>query len=193
MGYICGSCDFFDAEAARGATCPSCGGGMRDPCPTAIATLERPEEGDWKDPYVFGYEEVEAPWSFRYAQIGIGISTYSFVWCWGRRIVTLLLSPSLSDMPKHKAQLVLSVVILIINCVAALAGGAAAGFWVRNWIPQGLGVAFGAIALPLIVTLIFPPPSWAGFCLTLAVTSVLAVVGAFLGHWLVKPTRIVHS
>ncbi|MBI3840175.1 MAG: hypothetical protein HY288_19815 [Planctomycetia bacterium] len=197
MPYVCGRCDFFDVEGARGSACPSCGGDMRftmlDPRATATATLDEPTQPAWQDAFAYGYEEIEAPWSFRYAQIGVGISTYSFVWCWGRRIVTLFIGAPLSGSRPEKTQFALGVGILVMNCLAALAGGAAAGFWARNWIPQGLGVAAGAIGIPLVFALIFPPGSWPLFSITLAATSALAAAGAFLGHLLVKPTRIAKS
>jgi hypothetical protein len=41
--------------------------------------------------------------------------------------------------------------------------------------------------------MIFVPESWPLFCVTLAATSVLTMVGAFLGHFVVKPTRIAIS
>jgi len=166
---------------------------LLDPRATATATLEPPAEPAWHDPFINGYEEIEAPWSFRYAQIGIGISTYSSVWCWGRRILMFVMGVPFVGPPPEKTRVALVAGILIMNGLAALAGGGMAGFWARNWIPQGLGVAAGAIAIPLAMALIIPPDSWPLFGITCAITSTLAVVGAFLGHWLVKPTRIVHS
>jgi hypothetical protein len=164
---------------------------MLDPRATATATLGPPTKSAWHDPLAFGFEEIEAPWSFRYAQIGIGVSTYSFVWCWGRRILMFAMGVPLIGPPPEKTRVALIGGILAMNCLAALAGGGVAGFWARNWIPQGLGVAAGAIAIPLAVALLFPPDSWPLFGITVAATSTLAVAGAFLGHWLVKPTRIV--
>jgi hypothetical protein len=171
-------------------TCPTCGGGMRftmlgpGSTATATATLPTPVQAvkpEWHDPYKYGYEEIEAPWSFRYAQIGIGISSYFFI---SRLAVPVILLPlifALSDKPPKQAAL------------AALGGGAVAGFWARNWIPQGLGVAAGVLFIPLIIMLAFTPDNWPRFCITLGLTSVMTIVGAYLGHLLVKPTRIPKS
>lgn len=197
MPYTCSHCDFFDTEGAHKSTCPSCGGRMRmtmfDPRGTATATLEPPAKAAWKDPYAYGYEEIEAPWAFRYAQIGVGVSAYFFVWRWGQRIMLLLYGTSLAQMPKNKAAMTVAVAVFAMNCIAALVGGGAAGFWARNWIVQGLGVAVGVLVIPLVGMLIVAPESWKLFAVNLAATSVLALVGAFLGHLLVKPTRVVNS
>ena len=44
-------------------------------------------------------------------------------------------------MPSERPRIALGVAMLVMNCLAALAGGGVAGFWTRNWIPQGLAVA----------------------------------------------------
>ena len=156
-------------------------------------SLERATKPAWHDPYAYGYEEIEAPWEFRYAQIGAGIGAYFFVWRWGQRLMTLLVLGAHVGPLKGKELLAMGIGILILNCVAALAGGGAAGMWARNWILQGLGVAAGVLVIPLVGMLIFAPESWPLFCITLAATSVLTMVGAFLGHLIVKPTRIAIS
>jgi hypothetical protein len=217
MAHVCGNCDFFDGSGTYTSRCPSCDGNMRftllDPRGTATATLDRPDDGPaeqpsepprgrsprsstkpaWHDPYAYGYEEIEAPWEFRYAQIGAGIGAYFFVWRWGQRLITLLVVTSPDGPPKGKELMAMGVGILVLNCAAALAGGGAAGMWAKNWIVQGLGVAVGVLAIPLVGMMIFAPESWPLFCVTLAATSVLTMVGAFLGHLIVKPTRIANS
>jgi len=164
---------------------------------TATATLEPPPaatgrraKADWDDPYKYGYEEVEAPWSFRYAQIGVGISSYFFV---SRIAVPLILIPfglALRDLPPQKLVVALGAMMLVLYCLAALAGGAVAGFWARNWLPQGLGVACGVLTIPLLFLLVFSPDNWPAFCIRLGMTSMMTVVGAFVGHLIVRPTRI---
>src|SRR5687767_11042629 len=112
MAHVCRNCDYFDGSGTHTANCPSCGGNMRftllDSRATATATLdpladtetEHPSEPwrdvsdettaqpDWNNPYAYGYEEIEAPWACRYAQIGAGIGAYFFVWRWGGRFLT---------------------------------------------------------------------------------------------------------
>lgn len=197
MPHVCRKCDFFDSDGAHGPACPECGGDMRftmlDPRATATATLDEPEEPTWKDPFVYGYEVIEAPWEFRYAQIGIGVSTYFFAWRWGQHFLHLLIAPAMGDVPEERALLVLGVAILAMNCLAAFVGGAAAGFWAKNWVVQGLGVAVGVLGIPIIGILIFLPESWPLFAIGLAVTSCLSMAGAFVGHLVVKPTRVVNS
>jgi hypothetical protein len=171
---------------------------MFNPRGTATATLEeppeaRPAEQAWKNQFTYGYEEIEAPWSFRYSQIGVGISTYVFVWGWCKRILIVLFLIAFSDVPPQRAALALALTLLVVNSLAALGGGMVAGFWARNWVPQGLGVAAGVLFIPLLIRIVFPPESWAAFAVMLGFTTVLALLGAFLGHLLVKPTRIPKS
>jgi hypothetical protein len=198
MGYVCRNCDYFDGTGEHSSACPSCGGDMRftmlEPRATATATLDGPAPREaWQDTYKFGYEEVEATWGFRYAQIGVGMSVYFFI---SRLVVPIILIPlalALQNEPPAKIAVVLGVAYLFLYSVAATAGGAVAGFWARNWLPQGLGVAAGVFFVPLIIKLILWPQNWWFFGTCLAFTSVLSVVGAFFGHLFIKPTRIVKS
>jgi hypothetical protein len=96
-------------------------------------------------------------------------------------------------MPPEKLATAIGVTMLILSCLAAIGGGGAAGFWAKNWVLQGLGVAAGVLAVPLLVSIVTPPESWPMFLLTLVLTSTLAVVGAFVGHLIVRPTRVVNS
>lgn len=57
----------------------------------------------------------------------------------------------------------------------------------------GEKVPVGVLLIPLIIMLAFAPNNWPRFCMTLALTSLMTVFGAFLGHLLVKPTRISRS
>jgi hypothetical protein len=196
MPYVCRDCEHFDPEGASASACSECGGAMRftmiDPRgeqadDAGSAAEARPA---WHDPYQYGYEIIEAPWEFRYAQIGIGISTYFFIWRMSRAMLLFLIGTSIESMPIEKVALILGIGVLVLNCVAAIAGGAAAGFWARNWVVQGLGVACGVLAIPIIGMLIFIPESWPIFFIMLAATSTLTMLGAFLGHLLVGPTKI---
>ncbi len=198
MAYVCQGCDFFDAQSDHAPGCPQCGGRMRmtlvDPRATAVATLDEPEEPTWRNEHAFGYEEIEAPWAFRWAQIGAGFSTYFFVARWSRRITTFFfIMNSPNGVLSPQQQLKITVIVVLLNCIAALAGGAAAGFWARNWIVQGLGVIVAALAVQCLPLFFFPPDSWPVIYITLATTTLFARCGAFLGHVLVRPTRIAKS
>ncbi len=166
---------------------------MLEPRATATATLDEPParpRDEWHDPFKYGYEEIEASWSFRYSQIGFGITTYFLVSRGGAALVLVPLGLALRDKSVGTVVVVISLGWLLLSSLAALAGGAIAGCWARNWLAQGLGVAAGVFFVPLLFLLIFVPQSWPMFCISLAITSVLSVVGAFLGHLFVKPTRI---
>jgi hypothetical protein len=155
---------------------------------TATATLDRPAREEWKDPYAHGYEEIEATWACRYAQIALGVSTYLFIYRWGPRILHFVVGAEEKLPSDKKAALVIA--ILIANCIAAFSGGFAAGFWARNWIVQGLGVLVGVLAIPVGTMFFVPPKDWNMFATTLVATSLLTLAGAYVGHVIVRPTRI---
>jgi hypothetical protein len=158
---------------------------------TATATLDPPTQATWRNPYAYGYEELEASWKCRYAQIGVGISTYLFVYRWGPRILTFMVGAQ-DKLPRDKLA-TLAMIILALNCIAAFAGGFAAGFWARNWFMQGFGVLVGVLTIPLVTMFFIPPKDLTMFAITLAATGFLTPVGAYVGHLVVKPTRIVRS
>jgi MFS family permease len=206
MAYVCRSCDYFDGEGAHASDCPTCGGVMRftllEPRGAVTATLEptsastaslKPAKAQWHDPYVYGYEEVEAPWAVRYAQIGVGVTTYFLISRLGVPIILLPLAFAMSDAQPRTIMLVLGLAALALYSLAAIAGGFIAGIWTRYWVPQGLGVAAGVSFIPLIMLLVFAPESLGVYLITVAITSALTVVGAYLGHVIVKPTRIPKS
>ena len=212
MAYVCRSCSFFDGECAHASECPECGGAMRftllDPrgmagetsaktgSATATTTLEAPPKQAteaWQNTYTYGYDEIEAPWAIRYAQIGVGIATY---FIFSRFILPIIMLPiyaSLDEMSPAAAMVVLALTMLVNYSVSALIGGFMAGAWSRNWVPQGLGVAAGILIIPLVLMLIFAPEHVLLMLVLLVITSGLTVVGAFLGHLVVKPTRIPRS
>ncbi|HEX3725278.1 MAG TPA: hypothetical protein VHV08_03505, partial [Pirellulales bacterium] len=116
MAYVCGNCEFYDAGGEHTSKCPTCGGRMRmtllEPRVTATATLEPPKKAEWTDTYAYGYEEIEAPWSFRYAQIGIGISTFFVA---SRLLIAVIVLPmaiAMRDTPREKSLIVLGAASL---------------------------------------------------------------------------------
>ena len=81
----------------------------------------------------------------------------------------------------------------VIFGVAALVGGAIAGAWSVNWIPQGIGVGLGLFAIPTILLVLFIPESIIVYLIIVCVTTPVTVLGAYLGHVLIRPTRIIQS
>src|SRR5262245_48806172 len=108
MPYVCGKCNHFDAEAERGAACSSCGGNMHFTMlahsATAPATLDEPSPEAWENPYVYGFDEIEASPALRYAQICLGISAYFGV----SRFLRVLFFLGLADLPVRKAILAIA-------------------------------------------------------------------------------------
>ena len=192
MPYVCRDCDHFDAEGAHASGCPQCGGGMRFTMlgqhATATATLEPPEHPEWKNPYAGGYEIIEAPVKYRYAQVALGVSIYLFVYRWAPRVLLLSAGP-LEKLPPDK-QFLYGIIVLAVDCIAATAGGFVAGFWARTWFLQGLGVVFGGLIYPLVMLYFATPKNMKMFAATLAAAGFCTLVGAFAGHMIVKPTRI---
>ena len=72
---------------------------------------------------------------------------------------------------------------------ASLAGGAVAGAWSVNWIPQGVGVGLGVLVIPLVLLLIFLPESLPLYLIGVAITTGLTVLGAYIGHRVVRPAQ----
>jgi hypothetical protein len=197
MPYVCRSCDYYDESGNSNCDCPECGGAMRFTMigrATATATLDAPApREEWRNPYKYGYDEIEAPWAFRYAQIGVGITLY---WIVSRVVGLAILVPmilSMAHVPPEKAAAVLIAASLAIYCVAAVAGGAVAGFWARSWVVQGLGVVAGISLVPLVIALVTAPAASAMVLISAALTCPFTVLGAFIGHLIVKPTRVPHS
>lgn len=126
--------------------------------------------------------QAEAPWSFRYPQIGMGIATFVALFLW------LLVLTSRNEISPEEG---VPVRFCLISFLAALAGGAmAVRGAARNWLPQGLGVAAGVLAILLVLMPVLPREKRLLFLIVLLMTSGLAIVGAYIKHLVVKPTRI---
>jgi hypothetical protein len=93
-----------------------------------------------------------------------------------------------------QAVLIASALLSIAYCVAAAFGaGIIAGAATINWIPQGLGVAGGLLVIPLLLLLVFAPESLAVYMIIVVLTTGITMVGAFLGHKLLPPSRVQKS
>ena len=112
-----------------------------------------------------------------------------FVYRWGPRLLTFLAGMPANKMSKDQLA-TMAIAVVVVHCLGALAGGVAAGFWARAWVLQGVTLAVGVTAIPLAHLYFGLPKDWTMFYITLAASAVATLVGAYVGHLVVKPTRI---
>jgi hypothetical protein len=133
-------------------------------------------------------ELLEQPLNVRMVQIATGILIFLLVSRWGARILILLIGSNARVATPGQA-IYLAVYTCLIYIAAALAGGAVAGAWSVNWIPQGIGVGFGVLIVPLMLLLFFLPESLPFYFIGVVATTGLTVLGAYVGHLLVRPAQ----
>ena len=56
-------------------------------------------------------------------------------------------------------------------------------------MPQGIGVGLGVLAIPLVLLILFLPESLPLYLLGVLVTTAFTVLGAYIGHRLVRPSQ----
>ena len=133
-------------------------------------------------------ESLELPVGVRLGQIGAGIFIFLAVSRWGQRILFFLIgSGAQVDTAGQVAYLMGYTCFLYV--AASLAGGAVAGAWSVNWVPQGIGVGFGVLAIPLLLLLLFLPESLPIYLIGVLITTGLTVLGAYIGHRVVRPCQ----
>jgi hypothetical protein len=199
MPKKCQHCNFFSPENDL-TDCPDCGhelkftmfappGYQAKECDTPCSAEE------WNDKSA-AYELLELPIGVRMSQIGAGIGIYFLI---SRTIMNLFCVLCFESNDKlNLGQIVIAylLILLVFHIIGALAGGAVAGIWSINWVPQGIGVGIGVFCLPLIMRFLFEPVSAVdilAFLIIICITTAVSVFGAFVGHKLVRPTRYVIS
>ena len=133
-------------------------------------------------------ESLELPPLVRLTQIGAGIFIFFAVSRWGSRILMLLIGPN-AEVSTQGQAVYLFAYTAFLYIAASLSGGAVAGAWSVNWVPQGIGVGLGVLAIPLILLILFLPESLPLYLVGVLVTTGLTVVGAFIGHKLIRPSQ----
>ncbi|MGW8258114.1 MAG: hypothetical protein ACWGMZ_11560, partial [Thermoguttaceae bacterium] len=152
------------------------------------------------------YEQLEVPLGARLTQIGAGIGIYYLI---SRTVLNFFFVMCFMDNDNFKLEQMLHdnskleqmmsvylVLLLVFHIVGALAGGAVAGAWSVNWTPQGIGVGIGVFVTPLITYFVFEPIQGVNLPVMLVVvcvTTAFSVLGAFIGHTLIRPTRYLVS
>jgi hypothetical protein len=148
---------------------------------------EDADADEWAAPNL---EAMELPLGVRLAQIGSGIGIFLAVSRWGSRLLIFLIGEKAEANTTGQA-IYLFAFTAFIYVAAALAGGIVAGAWSVNWVPQGVGVGIGVLAIPLIFLVLFQPESVPLYLIGVLVTTVLTVLGALLGHKIIRPSQFV--
>jgi hypothetical protein len=197
MARSCTQCTYYTAEDDQ-STCPKCGGDLQftmlgpaklqteRATELAEAAWERPEAVDGVD-----FEIIELPGTVRLGQVAGAIGFFFLARFIGEAFLGVLYAEYLMQEDIGMAVATWVTISVVVYGVAAMLAGGVAGAWSVNWIPQGVGV--GLFALPFLVLILFVPESIILYVIIVCVTTPLTVLGAYLGHVLVPPTRIIHS
>lgn len=199
MPKKCDQCGFFHPENNLDQ-CPDCGQALKFTMfappgfqPEQSNATARAEEWNHE---TANYEQLELPWGVRWTQIGVGI----FIYCLISRTISNLFCAAcfLGDTQLDMQQILIAFLLikLAFHLVGALAGGAVAGAWSVNWAPQGIGVGVGVFLSPIVMYCLFGPIGGIGlaaFFTTICITTAVSVLGAWIGHKVVRPSRYVIS
>jgi hypothetical protein len=187
MYKTCPDCDYLTEETAE-ASCPECGGGLKLTMLPPKRAANEADPADDEPVELPRTEAMELPPIVRLAQIGTGIFVFLAVSRWGTRILGLLIGQD-AEVSTRSQMIYLFAYTGFLYCAASLAGGAVAGAWSVNWVPQGIGVGLGVLAIPLLLLILFLPESLPLYLLGVLVTTCLTVLGAYIGHRLVRPSQ----
>jgi hypothetical protein len=199
MPKKCEHCGFFRPDNEL-TDCPDCGQALKFTmfAPPGYQTEkcdEPPNPEVWNHQSAT-YEKLELPIGVRMSQIGAGICIYFLI---SRTLMNIFCAVCFvgNDNLRLEQMVIAAVLIMLIfHVVGALVGGAVAGAWSINWVPQGIGVGVGVFLLPLFFYLLFEPVKGVGllgFLVIICITSAISVMGAFIGHKLIRPSRFVIS
>lgn len=192
MYKTCPNCQYYSREMSE-SDCPECEGPlsltMLPPINGDDPEASCEDEGASQDSIPRG-ESLELPLAVRVAQIGTGIFIFFAVSRWGSRILLMLIGSG-AEVTTQAQALYLFACTAFIYVAASLAGGAVAGAWSVNWVPQGIGVGLGVLALPLLILILFMPESLPFYLIAVLVTTAFTVLGAFIGHKLIRPSQFV--
>lgn len=195
MAKYCPSCNYYTDDGAQ-QDCPKCGFAMqftllgrRGGQPDEPAPGEKPA---WAVEDPNEWVPVEQPLQWRTAQISAGITFYfvaMFVWRWVA--AAFIVGMVVSGEKDVRGIFIATALLTIAFCtVAAIVAGVIAGAATINWMPQGLGVAGGLLVIPLLLLLVLSPASLPVYMITILITTGVTVLGAFLGHKLLPPSRV---
>jgi hypothetical protein len=198
MPKKCDHCGFFHSENGM-TVCPDCGQELKFTMfvPPGCETEENREPQGAHE--AAACELLELPWGVRLTQIGAGIGLFDIISYEVKHLffgICLISGDNFHADKLQKMAIVYLMMTLAFYVLGALAGGAIAGARSVNWVPQGIGVGIGVLILLLILYFLFGPVKGIGlmgFAVLLSITTAMSVLGAFIGHKLVRPSRYVIS
>lgn len=196
MAKMCGSCSYYDADGDL-HVCPECGAELQFTMlgPPNVQLDEEDESAApaWERPEASQTELLEQPLPIRLSQITTGIVFYFFVWRYGSKVLMFCFQDMLMHEDATVALVTAGVIAIVLYIAAALVAGAIAGAWTVNWIPQGMGVGAGLFTIPLLLLFVVWPESLVFYLIVVFVTTAFTIAGAYIGHILVRPSRMIHS
>jgi hypothetical protein len=199
MPKKCDGCGFFHPENEM-SQCPQCGQALKFTM-FVPPGFETKEIDDSRTPETWNheqakYEQLELSWGVRWAQICAGV----FIYCLISRYVCNVFCAAVfigdSKLELRQMMIAFLAINIAFHLVGSLAGGAVAGAWSVNWVPQGIGMGVGVFILPLVMYYFFGlihGVSLIAFLIIVCITTACSVLGAWIGHKVVRPSRYVIS
>ncbi|MCA9148438.1 MAG: hypothetical protein KDA92_04025 [Planctomycetales bacterium] len=184
----CPTCGFYSSDPETG-DCPTCSTPLRltmlPPSGEAAENVEIPEI----DPALLAprCESMELPAPVRFGQVVGGCFFFMFVTRWGVRVLSVMIGGNAVETGAQAAYVLACTGLIYV--LASLIGGGVAGACSVNWVPQGIGVGIGVFALPILLMFFLIPESLPLFFLGILLTTPLTVLGAYLGHKVVRPSQ----
>ena len=125
----------------------------------------------------------------RLGQITTAVSFYWLFWFFGGPYFGALVAGMFQDIDADKAVRVVQVAGTVFFVLAALISGGIAGASTIKWIPQGIAVGTALMVIWLVVLEVFKAEShW-----LYLVSTIFIIPGAYLGHLLLEPARVMKN
>jgi hypothetical protein len=188
MAKKCAACKYFTEENAP-QSCPNCGAELKFTMLGGVAIESDPARPAWAIVDPDDVITVEQCLSLRLGQITTAIGFYWLFWFFGGPYLGALLVQLFATGDTDAALMISKIAVVAFFVLAALIAGGIAGASTIKWFPQGLAVGTGLILIWLVALELFGVESqWPYLA-----SSILAIPGAYLGHLIMGPARIIQS
>jgi hypothetical protein len=198
MPKRCGQCSFFSLEN-RLDDCPECGTKLQFTMfvpPSHATEVDAPPSPKAWDVKSAAFEQLELPLAVRWGQLLGGVSMYGLISYTVRNYFLTLAFAGETRLNAQQSLIALLLIMLVFHVVGALVGGAVAGAWSVHWLPQGIGVGIGVFLLPFILYCLLGSSGkepLIAFLFVIFLTTGVSILGAFIGHKMIRPSRYIVS